>query len=138
MPGMSGFELLSVVRSRFPKIKAIAMSSALPEEGEPRVAAEVFFKKGTKLRLLQIVEAMHQGELPLSQRLPGPTQHDISGEIYVAIDQLSAVPQNKMGSLLRFNSQRNMQRANPACPQKSYTTLSQRKETSPLLHETKS
>jgi CheY-like chemotaxis protein len=28
MPGMSGFELLSVVRRRFPSIRVIAMSSA--------------------------------------------------------------------------------------------------------------
>src|ERR1700688_3375095 len=45
MPGMSGFEFLSVVRRRFPSIKVIAMSSAVfPVDGvPPGVAADAFY-----------------------------------------------------------------------------------------------
>src|SRR6202789_3359336 len=40
MPGMSGFEFLSVVRRRFPSIQVIAMSSAFSGGGvPPRVRA---------------------------------------------------------------------------------------------------
>ena len=49
MPGMSGFELLSVVRRRFPQTNVIAMSGdALP----PGVVADAFYQKGTTLGLL--------------------------------------------------------------------------------------
>ena len=47
MPGMSGFELLSVVRRRFPLIPVIAMSSAFPGQELPMgVAADAFYQKG--------------------------------------------------------------------------------------------
>jgi CheY-like chemotaxis protein len=47
MPTMSGFELLSVVRSRFPEVGVIAMSGAYSGNGVPRgVAADVFYPKG--------------------------------------------------------------------------------------------
>src|ERR1700678_701779 len=60
MPGMSGFEFLSVVRRRFPAIKVIAMSSAFAVGGIPiGVAADAFYQKGSNLRsLLQIMEGM--------------------------------------------------------------------------------
>jgi CheY-like chemotaxis protein len=60
MPGMSGFEFLSVVRRRFPAIKVVAMSSAFPVDGVPLgVAADAFYQKGSNLgSLLQIVESM--------------------------------------------------------------------------------
>jgi CheY-like chemotaxis protein len=47
MPGMSGFELLSVVRRRFPQVSAIAMSGAYVGEKVPfGVIADGFFTKG--------------------------------------------------------------------------------------------
>jgi len=64
MPGMSGFEFLSIVRRRFPGIRAIAMTSAFLENGvQPGVAAEAFYEKATGLLpLLQIIEAVtHPG-----------------------------------------------------------------------------
>ncbi len=66
MPGMSGFEFLSVVRRRFPTIQVIAMSSALVADGVPLgVAADAFYQKGTGLRpLLQIVAVMTSPEQP--------------------------------------------------------------------------
>jgi CheY-like chemotaxis protein len=61
MPGMSGFELLSVVRRRFPSIRVIAMSGAF--EGTsvpPGVAADAYYEKGCHRPhlLLGAVEAM--------------------------------------------------------------------------------
>jgi DNA-binding NarL/FixJ family response regulator len=60
MPGMSGFELLSIVRRRFPRIRVIAMSGAFSVDEIPRgLAADSFYEKGPKLsQLLQIVQAM--------------------------------------------------------------------------------
>ncbi len=48
MPRMSGFELLSVVRRRFPAIRVIAMSGSFSGEGvPPGVAADAFYEKGS-------------------------------------------------------------------------------------------
>jgi CheY-like chemotaxis protein len=60
MPGMSGFEFLSVVRRRFPTVKVIAMSSAFAVGDIPLgVAADAFYQKGSNLgSLLQIMEGM--------------------------------------------------------------------------------
>lgn len=47
MPGMSGFELLSVVRRRFPQISTVAMSGAYVGNEVPfGVVADGFFSKG--------------------------------------------------------------------------------------------
>lgn len=58
MPGMSGFELLSVIRGRFPSIQAIAMSGAFSGKEIPDgVVADAFYQKGSSTRaLLQIIE----------------------------------------------------------------------------------
>ena len=60
MPGISGFELLSVVRDEFPAIQVIAMSGAFSGVGiPPGVCADAFYEKGSRLGyLLQIVEGM--------------------------------------------------------------------------------
>jgi CheY-like chemotaxis protein len=50
MPGMSGFELLTVFRRRFPEIKTIAMSGDfLHGEAPPGIIADAFFQKGKGL-----------------------------------------------------------------------------------------
>ena len=47
MPRMSGFELLSIVRRRFPRIAVIAMSGAYPRTTLPYgVPADAFYAKG--------------------------------------------------------------------------------------------
>ena len=68
MPGMSGFEFLSVVRRRFRAIKVIAMSSAFAAgDIPPGVAADAFYQKGSNLRsLFQIMEAMTTPDQPQS------------------------------------------------------------------------
>src|SRR5277367_6793111 len=53
MPGMSGFELLSVVRRRFPAIRVIAMSGAFSGDAvQPGVAADAFYEKATTMHAL--------------------------------------------------------------------------------------
>ena len=94
MPGMSGFELLSVVRQRLPSIRVIAMSGAFSGDEVPSgVAADAFYQKGSGVRsLLKIIEGLAQPERlvtnppadssPLSIKRNG---NDASGEPYVMI-----------------------------------------------------
>jgi len=58
MPGMSGFELLSVVRRRFPGIYVIATSGAYSGEDVPYgISADAFYEKATTFRsLLSLME----------------------------------------------------------------------------------
>jgi len=94
MPGMSGFELLSVVRRRFPVVHTIAMSGAFQGDEVPSgVAADAFYQKGSSIgSLLRIMEALPQ----MAQRAPQPpnteepawverTEHGSSGVPYVML-----------------------------------------------------
>ena len=57
MPGLSGFELLAVVRRRFPDIQVIAMSGAyFGDSVPPGVFADAFYEKGRGVgSLMQMV-----------------------------------------------------------------------------------
>lgn len=68
MAGMSGFELLSIVRRRFPSIRVVAMSKAFDDSALPAgVAADAFYAKGGSVaRLLDIVAEI--GGSPLQDR----------------------------------------------------------------------
>jgi len=49
MPGMSGFELLSVIRRRFPCIRVIAMGGTYFGDKVPHgIAADAFYRRETK------------------------------------------------------------------------------------------
>ena len=97
MPGMSGFELLSVVRRRFPSIRVVAMSGEFAGNTVPvGVAADAFYEKGCHRPhlLLGAIEAMAHPQksqvvrFPLRANAPIwiPTNgHDPSGEPYVMI-----------------------------------------------------
>lgn len=94
MPGMSGFELLSVVRRRFPKIQVIAMSGAFSGETvPPGIVADAFYEKGSRPgTLLEMVRAMANKERSSVQRPSALTPiwipkngHDPSGEEYVMV-----------------------------------------------------
>ncbi len=92
MPGMSGFELLSVVRRRFPSIPTIAMSGAFSGDEVPSgVAADAFYQKGSSLgSLLRILEDLPRPEraLPNHSAVPVWTQlaeRDSSGVACVTI-----------------------------------------------------
>jgi CheY-like chemotaxis protein len=94
MPGMSGFEFLSVVRRRFPGIRVIAMSSAFAVDSIPAgVAADAFYQKGSNLgSLMQIMEGM-TSPVQSSRKhggAPAPiwverNGHDSSGGAYIML-----------------------------------------------------
>jgi len=66
MPGMSGFELLSVVRHWFPTVRMIAMSGAYSGEGiPPGVVADAFYEKGRMVDSLMRIMAAIDGRDPL-------------------------------------------------------------------------
>jgi CheY-like chemotaxis protein len=62
MPGMSGTELISLVRFMFPKIKLIAMSGQFADGIlPPGIEADAFYAKGSNIgTLLGLVESMTQ------------------------------------------------------------------------------
>jgi len=64
MPGMSGFELLPIVRDQFPATCVVAMSSAFSGEDLPNeVVADAFYPKATNIAgLLRIMETMTSPE----------------------------------------------------------------------------
>ena len=72
MPGISGFEFLSVVRRRFPSIPVIAMSGAFSGDEVPSgVAADAFYQKGSGVSsLLKIIEGLASPE-----RMPANNAH---------------------------------------------------------------
>jgi len=53
MPGMSGFELLTIVHASYPSIRVIAMSGAFFGDEVPSgVAAHAFYQKGSSVACL--------------------------------------------------------------------------------------
>lgn len=68
MPGMGGFEFLSVVRRRFPSVRAVAMSSAFSgAEVPPGISADAYYEKATNFNtLLEIVKKMIRVERPVA------------------------------------------------------------------------
>lgn len=94
MPGMSGFELLSVVRHRLPSIRVIAMSGAFSGDEVPSgVAADAFYQKGSGVRsLLKIIDGLAEPKR-LPTNLPAassplrvqPNGNDVSAEPSVTI-----------------------------------------------------
>lgn len=94
MPGMSGFELLSVVRRRFPAIKSIAMSGAFCGDEVPSgVAADAFYQKGSSISsLVRILDTLPQLDRALlKQTDPSKPiwiqgiEKGPSGDLYVTI-----------------------------------------------------
>jgi hypothetical protein len=75
MPRMSGFELLSVVRRRFPTIAVIAMSGAYASLTiSPGIAADGFYPKGSSsvFGLLEILREIDNEEVCQSRRAAAP------------------------------------------------------------------
>jgi len=90
MPGMSGFELLSVVRRRFPAIPVIAMSGAFVGGTIPNgVPADAFYPKGNGLdHLLKTLKSVSQGVAPTRVETPiwfSQNGHDPSGAPFVTM-----------------------------------------------------
>jgi CheY-like chemotaxis protein len=87
MPGMSGFELLSLVRGRFPAIRTIAMSGWFSGDEAPSgIAADGFYQKGSSIAaLLRIMETLppveryaHQPSSPDAPLWIHRNTHDLS------------------------------------------------------------
>jgi CheY-like chemotaxis protein len=106
MPGMSGFEFLSVVRRRFPSVRVIAMSSAYAGVDPPQgVAADAFYQKGTHptflLRIVEEITRPGQSLLARRARILAPiwvpsNGDNTSGKMHVTIscpECLRAFPQ---------------------------------------------
>lgn len=90
MPGMSGFELLSVVRRRFPAIPVIAMSGAFPGCTIPDgVPADAFYQKGDGVgQLVMTLNSVSKRESPAREETPiwfSQNGHDASGAPYVTM-----------------------------------------------------
>jgi CheY-like chemotaxis protein len=95
MPRMSGFELLSVVRRRFPAIQVIAMSGQFSGDEVPLgVAADAFYEKGSHPGLLfRLLKSMTQFPRLSSHDRPSAMTpiwipcngHDPAGEPYVMV-----------------------------------------------------
>jgi CheY-like chemotaxis protein len=141
MPGMSGFELLSVVRRRFPGIQTIAMSGAFSGEGlQLGVAADAFYEKGKGLgALLFSVNDVTQPEFhpslrPASKLTPiwiPMNGHNPAEEAYVTIacpeclrtfqqvlsSDLSFIHETKCVHCATLVHYAILQRTDPAAPQ---------------------
>jgi len=75
MPGMSGFELLSVVRRRFPEIVVVAMSGEYHGVNIlPGIAADAFYAKGASsvAQLFEIVNAIENRRDVYAARVATP------------------------------------------------------------------
>jgi CheY-like chemotaxis protein len=114
MPGMSGFELLSVVRRRLPAIYVIATSGAYAGKDVPHgIVADAFYEKASGIRsLLGIIDvASRAEELDVRRRDSPPiwvplTDSDLWGESYVAIscpECLRAFPEVCVDSRILIN-----------------------------------
>ena len=96
MPGMSGFELLSIVRRQFPAIHTIAMSSAFSGVEVPTtVKANAFYEKASNMGvLIQLLSASPDISRPAPQPFPAhrpsPFQHNYSAS--------SILPEKSEGS----------------------------------------
>ena len=69
MPRMTGFELLSVIRRRFPAMHVIAMSGAFTGDEVPNgVAADAFYQKSGRhiSTLVEVIEEILKGTVDLN------------------------------------------------------------------------
>jgi CheY-like chemotaxis protein len=80
MPGMSGSELLPLVRREFPRIRLVAMSGAFSGEEIPAgVPADAFYPKSASMeQLLEIMESFS------SRKPTAPIPHDVRAPVWVA------------------------------------------------------
>ena len=95
MPGMSGFELLQVIRHRFPEILLIAMSGSFSGSEVPSgVAGDAFYQKGSSIgALLQMIMAPHQMKRPTPQpcRAAAPLRIHFDGKESAGVEQVTII-----------------------------------------------
>ena len=96
MDGMSGFELLSVVRQRFPSVRVIAMSGSISGSTVPiGLAADAFYAKGDSsvaTLLQQVAELPSVEELTCRKTRCGRMGASTSGRILQSSDIGSSLP----------------------------------------------
>ena len=90
MPRMSGFELLSVVRRRFPEVGVLAMSGAFNSTQADILADHFFSKNGDLRKIVEIVRKMSALRLVAAHRLDVapvwiPRNTDSRGVPYVVL-----------------------------------------------------
>jgi len=93
MPNMSGFEFLSIVRSRFPQIAVIAMSGAFGSDLPEAVLADGFYSKGHRnpSDLFRMVAGVLAPTAPASPRQERPVvwshwiSRDAEGKSFVLV-----------------------------------------------------
>ena len=121
MPGMSGFELLCVVRHQFPAIHTVAMSSMFSSSEVPSgIAADAFYQKGTGVTsLLRMLQTLPRNGRVLADHATVlqplyPIRHDYidSGELH---EMLSYSECLRMVSMVQ--SQTISQMRDIVCPQ---------------------
>ncbi|WP_182277437.1 response regulator [Granulicella sp. 5B5] len=95
MPGMSGFELLSIVRRRLAAIYVVATSGAYTGSELPEgIAADVFHEKGTGVKTL-----VEQIEV-LSQALPAaPRGSNSTAPIWTSRSKVTASGERPAGAI---------------------------------------
>ena len=95
MSGMSGFELLRVVRREFPSIRVIAMSGAFSgDQIPPGVLADAFYQKGRGCSdLLKMLKSLppparwtQQPSAAVSSVCISKYERNVAGEGYVTIE----------------------------------------------------
>lgn len=118
MPGMSGYELLSVVRRRFPAIRVIAMSGSYSGETIPAgVPADAFYAKGERsiAQLIHMVSTLWRDD-GIFLRSPAPVW---VSEISLDYDGSPVLLASCPECLRPFPNSRpgyEMQRRESACP----------------------
>ena len=88
MPRMTGFELLSVIRRRFPSIRVIAMSGAFTGDAVPDgVSADAFYEKSGRHigTLVEVIESILNGRNAEDSRAKQEDRDEASTEPYPAV-----------------------------------------------------
>lgn len=94
MPRMSGFELLNVVRKRFPQIPVIVLSVVPPNEMPERVAADAYFHK-TEFEFEQLLQTIsdltrnppQRSAAPHIDNKPAQAKGDTNGHYLIGCDE---------------------------------------------------
>lgn len=107
MPGMSGFEFLSVVRRRLPRIYVVASSGAYTGDAIPEgIAADAFYEKATGLKNLFELMEVAADSAPRTDR-----GDDASPAVWIAMDDWRAAAGNNS----RDNREPRLMLACPEC-----------------------
>jgi hypothetical protein len=108
MPRMEGIEFISVVRRRFPSIRVIGLSGAIPDEVPKESRPDVWFDKG-RLNISELLRAVQdlvrrtpdRTDLPQGVTTPARIQLGLAGYIILSCPdclrsfRATSTPENK-------------------------------------------